>query len=130
LESFIKDTVAKVTKAMDNMQFSVALSSVWELVSRTNKYIDETEPWVLARNEDSKERLGNVMAHLAESLRVISVMLQPFLTEAPHEIYKQLGITDEKLRTWDSLAELGQIPTGTQVVKGDPIFPRLEMEEE
>src|SRR5699024_1532391 len=91
LEQFIEETVNKVTNAMDNMQFSVALASVWELVSRTNKYIDETEPWVLAREDDQKVRLGNVMAHLAESLRVISVMLQPFLTESPGEIRRQLG---------------------------------------
>ena len=130
LEAFMESTVTKVTEALDNMQFSVALSSIWDLVSRTNKYIDETEPWVLARDEDSRERLGNVMAHLAESLRVIAVMLRPFLTEAPREICQQLGITDENLQTWDSLKELGQIAAGTKVVKGDPIFPRLDMEEE
>jgi len=130
LEQFIEETVNKVTNAMDNMQFSVALASVWELVSRTNKYIDETEPWVLAREDDQKVRLGNVMAHLAESLRVISVMLQPFLTESPGEIRRQLGITDDSLQTWDSLMKLGEIPAGTKVVKGKPIFPRLEMEDE
>src|SRR5699024_7048653 len=72
----------------------------------------------------------NVMAHLAESLRIISVMLQPFLTEAPSEIYRQLGIDDATLQTWDSMDKLGQIPAGTKVRKGEPIFPRLEMEEE
>src|SRR5699024_11800108 len=77
LEQFIEETVNKVTKAMDNMQFSVALASVWELVSRTNKYIDETEPWGLAREDDRKVRLGNVMGELAETSRVIAVMLQP-----------------------------------------------------
>lgn len=130
LEQFMTQTVEKVTEAMDRMQFSVALSSIWELVGRTNRYIDETEPWVLAREDDNRERLGNVMAHLAESLRVISVMLQPFLTHAPKEICAQLGITDEALQTWDSLEEIGQIPAGIQVEKGEPIFPRLEMEEE
>src|SRR5699024_4354287 len=130
LESFIENTVDKVTEAMDKMQFSIALSSIWELVSRTNKYIDETEPWVLAREEGSRERLGNVMAHLAESLRIISVMLQPFLTEAPREIFKQLGINDAAFQTWDSMDVLGQISAGTKVEKGEPIFPRLEMEEE
>lgn len=130
LEQFMERTVQKVTKAMDDMQFSVALGSIWELVSRTNKYIDETEPWVLAREESERERLGNVMAHLVESLRVISVMLQPFLTESPKEICRQLGITDESLQTWESLNKFGLVAAGTKVEKGEPIFPRLEMEDE
>ena len=130
LENFMKETIDKVTKAMDDMQFSVALSSIWELISRTNKYIDENEPWVLAKDDTQRDRLGNVMAHLAESLRIIAVLLQPFLTEAPKEIFRQLGVTDTSLQTWDSLAEFGQIKAGTKVEKGDPIFPRLDMEEE
>ncbi len=130
LENFMKETIDKVTKAMDDMQFSVALSSIWELISRTNKYIDENEPWVLAKDDTQRDRLGNVMAHLAESLRIIAVLLQPFLTEAPKEIFRQLGVTDTSLQTWDSLAQFGQIEAGTKVEKGAPIFPRLDMEEE
>ena len=130
LEQFIKVTIEKVENAMDDMQFSVALASIWELISRTNKYIDETEPWILAKDEQKRERLGNVLAHLAESLRIISILLQPFLTEAPTQIRKQLGITDESLKTWDSMSQIGLIKAGTKVEKGNPIFPRLEMEEE
>src|SRR5690606_32191353 len=80
LENMAKDTIAEVEEAMENLQFSVALSSIWKYISRTNKYIDETEPWILAKDEAQKERLGNVMAHLAEALRKIAVLLQPFLT--------------------------------------------------
>lgn len=130
LEQFIRETIEKVTVAMDKMQFSTALSAIWDLISRTNKYIDETEPWVLAREEENKGRLGNVMAHLAESLRIISILLQPFLTEAPKQIGQQLGIKDEALQTWDSMQTIGKIPAGTKVEKGKPIFPRLEMEDE
>lgn len=130
LEQFIRETIEKVTEAMDKMQFSTALSAIWDLISRTNKYIDETEPWVLAREEENKGRLGNVMAHLAESLRIISILLQPFLTEAPKQIGQQLGIKDEALQTWDSMQTIGKIPAGTKVQKGKPIFPRLEMEDE
>ncbi|MFD1039896.1 methionine--tRNA ligase [Virgibacillus byunsanensis] len=130
LEEFAKETIGKVEDAMENMQFSVALSSLWQLVSRTNKYIDETEPWVLAKEEAKKERLGNVMAHLSESLRKVAVMIQPFLTEAPVEIFRQLGVTDETLQQWDSIYTDGQIKAGTRVQKGDPIFPRLEVEKE
>ncbi|NLI67327.1 MAG: methionine--tRNA ligase, partial [Bacilli bacterium] len=83
LEKTIKTTIDNVENAMDEMQFSVSLASIWELINRTNKYIDETEPWILAKDETKRERLGNVLAHLAESLRIIAVLLQPFLTEAP-----------------------------------------------
>nr|WP_026680166.1 methionine--tRNA ligase [Priestia megaterium] len=130
LEAFGKETIQKVEEAMENMQFSVALSSLWQLISRTNKYIDETEPWVLAKHEDQKERLGNVMAHLAEYLRKIAVMLQPFLTEAPTEIFRQLHVTEAALKEWDSIYSEGQISVGTKVQKGKPIFPRLDVDKE
>ncbi|WP_188456161.1 methionine--tRNA ligase [Virgibacillus oceani] len=130
LEQFAEETIAKVEDALENMQFSVALASLWQLISRTNKYIDETEPWILAKDDSKKARLGNVMAHLAESLRVAAVMLQPFLTEAPDEIFRQLGIQDNSLKVWDSVHKAGQIKAGTRVVKGNPIFPRLEVEDE
>ncbi|MCD5326086.1 MULTISPECIES: methionine--tRNA ligase [Pontibacillus] len=130
LETFAKETKEKVEQAMDHMEFSVALSSLWAFVSRTNKYIDETTPWVLAKDENKKERLGNVMAHLAESLRHIAVMLQPFMTRTPKLMFEQLGIEDERYAKWESLNTVGIIPAGTKVQKGQPIFPRLETEEE
>ncbi|TFJ93012.1 methionine--tRNA ligase [Lentibacillus salicampi] len=130
LEELQTETIKKVESAMDNMQFSVALSSLWQLISRTNKYIDETEPWILAKDEANKKRLGNVMAHLAESLRKVAIMLQPFLTEAPKEIFRQLGIDDTTLNEWDCVYENGQIKAGTNIQKGDPIFPRLEVDKE
>ncbi|MGM8365521.1 methionine--tRNA ligase [Virgibacillus sp. W0181] len=130
LEAFAKETIKKVEEAMENMEFSVALASLWQYISRSNKYIDETQPWILAKDEHKKERLGNVMAHLAESLRISAVMLQPFLTEAPAQIFKQLGITEKALQTWDSVYEQGQIKAGTATQKGNPIFPRLDVEQE
>ena len=125
-----QEVVSSYEEAMEKMEFSVALSSIWQLVSRTNKYIDETQPWNLAKAEETKPKLASVMVHLAESLRRIAVLLQPFLTRTPKEIFKQLGITDEMLKTWESLEQFGIIPSGTKVEKGQPIFPRLEMEEE
>ncbi|MFD2045587.1 methionine--tRNA ligase [Ornithinibacillus salinisoli] len=130
LEAFTKETIEKVEKALEDMQFSVALSSLWQLISRTNKYIDETEPWVLAKDDSKKDRLGNVMAHLADSLRIVAVMLQPFLTKSPTEIFKQLGITDDSLKEWDTVYNHGLIKAGTKVEKGHPIFPRLDVDEE
>ena len=124
-----KETVEKYEEAMEKMEFSVALTNIWQLVSRTNKFIDETKPWVLAKEEKTEE-LGSVMAHLAESLRITAVLLQPFLTQTPKKIFAQLNVTNEALQSWESLAAFGVIPAGTTVVKGEPIFPRLEMEKE
>ncbi|MGF9768416.1 methionine--tRNA ligase [Bacillus albus] len=130
LVTFAQDTLKKVEEAMENMEFSVALSSIWQLVSRTNKYIDETQPWVLAKDENDREKLASVMAHLAEVLRQTGIMLMPFLTVAPSKMFAQLGLTDEAHKSWESLSTIGCIPAGTKVEKGNPIFPRLEMEVE
>ncbi|MBD8005889.1 methionine--tRNA ligase [Bacillus norwichensis] len=125
------EVVQKYEEAMENMEFSVALASVWQLISRTNKYIDETEPWILARDEEKRHELGSVMVHLAESLRRAAILLQPFLTQTPKKTFEQLNIMDEQFQTWESLETFGNIPSQTKVVlKGKPIFPRLEMEEE
>ncbi|MFA2568036.1 methionine--tRNA ligase [Bacillus wiedmannii] len=130
LVTFAKDTLKKVEEAMENMEFSVALSSIWQLVSRANKYIDETQPWVLAKDENDREKLASVMAHLAEVLRQTGIMLMPFLTVAPSKMFAQLGLTEEAHKSWESLSTIGCIPAGTKVEKGNPIFPRLEMEVE
>jgi methionyl-tRNA synthetase len=131
LKQHAEQTVTKYEEAMEKMQFSVVLSELWSLVSRTNKYIDETSPWVLAKNEEDLPKLASVMAHLAESLRYIAVMLQPFMTSAPKQIAEQLGL-DSKLLSWETLASFGNvIPGETKVAeKGTPIFPRLENEVE
>ncbi|ETT88315.1 methionine--tRNA ligase [Viridibacillus sp. FSL R5-0477] len=124
------DTKMKYEENMEKMQFSVVLSDVWALVSRTNKYIDETAPWVLAKDEALKGQLATVMANLAESLRQIAVMIQPFMTIAPKQIMEQLGLGEELL-AWDTLETFGAIPSGKKVIeKGVPIFPRLDNEVE
>lgn len=125
-----KETVQKYEDAMEKMEFSVALTSVWQLISRCNKFIDETQPWVLAKDEEKKAVLADVMVHLAESLRRVAVLLKPFLTRTPDKIFAQLNVTSEALQTWESLEEFGQIPAGTKVVQGEPIFPRLELKDE
>ncbi|WP_163527967.1 methionine--tRNA ligase [Halobacillus ihumii] len=130
LEKLAKETRISVEHSLENMEFSVALADLWKLVSRTNKYIDETQPWILAKDDNKKARLGNVMAHLAESLRHIGVMLQPFLTHTPEKIFKQLGITQDEWKQWDSITEFKGLPQGTTVQKDEPIFPRLDAEEE
>jgi methionyl-tRNA synthetase len=129
LVAFSQNTVKKYEEAMDKMEFSIALTSLWQFISRTNKYIDETQPWVLAKDEVNQDQLASVMVHLAESLRLTAVLLKPFLTETPLKIFSQLGITNESLQTWDSIANFGQI-NEAQVNKQAPIFPRLEVEDE
>lgn len=122
--------VRKMEEAMEQMEFSVALSAIWQFISRSNKYIDETQPWVLAKDEAKRRELASVMTHLIESLRIASVMLQPFLTQAPHKVWAQLGISAGELTTWDSIRTFGIIPAGTKLSKGEPIFPRLDAEQE
>ncbi|MFJ7733561.1 methionine--tRNA ligase [Lysinibacillus sp. NPDC097231] len=121
----------KYEESMEKMQFSVVLADLWTLVSRTNKYIDETQPWVLAKEESDKPKLGAVMRNLAESLHQIAVMLQPFMTSTPKRIIEQLGL-DDKFLAWDTIETFGNtIPANIKVVeKGIPIFPRLESEVE
>ncbi|MDL5613956.1 methionine--tRNA ligase [Bacillus halotolerans] len=129
LSSVAEETVKSYEKAMENMEFSVALSTLWQLISRTNKYIDETAPWVLAKDPEKEKELQSVMYHLAESLRISAVLLQPFLTKTPVKMFEQLGITDNALKAWDSITAFGQLKD-TKVQKGEPLFPRLEAEEE
>ncbi|MBP3907850.1 MAG: methionine--tRNA ligase [Turicibacter sp.] len=131
LEDFIKTTVEKVEKNFEDMQFSIVLADIWALVARTNKYIDETAPWVLAKDEANKEKLASVMNHLAESLRQIAIMIEPFMPHTTPQIFAQLGIEGEASKVWDSLTKFDTLATGTKVVeKGTPIFPRLEVEVE
>ncbi|RRJ66492.1 methionine--tRNA ligase [Paenibacillus oralis] len=125
-----EETVRKVEEVMENMEFSIALTHIGAFISRTNKYIDETQPWVLAKDEAKRAELASVMVHLAESLRFASILLQPFLTQAPAKIWAQLGIAPGELTTWESLHTFGLIPAGMKLVKGEPIFPRLDAEQE
>ncbi|WP_163114160.1 methionine--tRNA ligase [Bacillus velezensis] len=129
LSSVAGETVKAYEKAMENMEFSVALSTLWQLISRTNKYIDETAPWVLAKDQEKEKELRSVMYHLAESLRISAVLLQPFLTQTPEKMFAQLGVEDQSLKAWDSIQTFGQLKNA-KVKKGEPLFPRLEAEEE
>ncbi len=119
---------------MDNLRFSDALESLWNLIRRTNKYIDETQPWILGKefkdDKEKEERLRSVLYNLSESLRIISIMLWPFMPRTPKKIWEQLGISDDNILDFDSAGEWGQIKPGQQVKKDKPLFPRLEIEEE
>lgn len=126
IEALALETKAKYDAAMENLQYSVALQEVWKLISRTNKYIDETTPWILIKDETQKELLESVMYHLVENIRFASVLLRPFLTEAPTKIFNQLNIQDPTLFEFASLDAYGKIKDLKVVEKATPIFPRLD----
>ncbi|WP_188883272.1 methionine--tRNA ligase, partial [Alicyclobacillus cellulosilyticus] len=117
--------VDEMAAAMDDLQFSVALAAVWKLVGRANKYIDETAPWALHKNGEFA-RLHTVMYTLCEVIRVIAVLISPFLPRTAARIFAQYGVAPE-LQTWESLRPFGRAAAGTPVATGEPLFPRLDV---
>lgn len=122
------ETPGVVEGMMEELDFSRALEAVWKLVRRTNKYVDETMPWILAKEEGKKPRLDTVLYNLSESLRIVSILIKPFMEETSNTIRKQLGIKEEA--HWKMAGEWGIISDNTKINKGDIIFPRLDIEEE
>ncbi len=120
----------KVETFMNALSFSDALSAIFELVSFCNKYIDINAPWNLAKDEANKQRLATVLCHLAEALRIVAILLSPVLTQNSPKILDQLGIKDEGLMSYQSAYQFGVIPEGTQVSKGDALFPRIVEEQD
>ncbi len=129
LAELASETKSLVEASMDAMQFSTALTDLWKFVSRTNKYIDETAPWVLAKEESNAPRLGRVMYNLCEALRHISIMLAPFLPDTSDKIAAVLGLSEEQ-RTWQSLDKWGALCPTAEIGKTDPIFPRIDAAKE
>jgi len=130
LKKIVLETPSKVEELLDKLQFSSALSEIWKAISRTNKYIDETMPWKLAKDESNKARLAGVIYNLAESLRIVSILLQPFMPETPEKIWQQLGIEDKSILEWENSKNWGLYPVGAKVNKGDVIFPRIDIKKE
>ncbi|HHY04239.1 MAG TPA: methionine--tRNA ligase [Thermoanaerobacterales bacterium] len=126
LTSMAEKLPENVEKLMNDLEFSGALQEIWKFVRRANKYIDETMPWKLAKDETKKDRLDTVLYNLAEVLRIISVHISPFMPNTPEKIRKQLGITDESLSTWESVKTFGKLPSGLTTAKKEIIFPRIE----
>ncbi len=119
-----------VQKQMDALQFSLALQEIWKLVGECNKYIDVTQPWVLGKTEETRPRLQTVLYILAECVRFIGVLVTPFMPKTPERIYEQLGVNDDALKTWESLAAFGALKAGTAVKKGEALFPRIDIEKD
>ncbi len=114
---------------MEKYAFQNALAEVFAVIARANKYIDETAPWVLAKNEADKPRLARVLYDLAETLRVCLVLLRPFLPGTCEKAFAQLGV-GEDLQTWDSAAAFGALPAAAALHKGENIFPRIDAAKE
>ena len=121
---------ALVSEQMDKLQFSQALVEIWKVIGECNKYIDLTQPWVLGKDPEKKDRLANVLLTLAECVRFVAVLIQPFMPSTPARIFEQLGVRDEALKAWDSLSAFGQLPAGIKVCKGDALFPRIDVKKE
>ncbi|MFL2063566.1 methionine--tRNA ligase [Latilactobacillus sakei] len=129
LQATATQTIAQYSTLMDQLKFSDALDTIWQLISRANKYIDETEPWVLAKDDSRKAELDSVLAHLAESLRIVALLLQPVMTHAPREMFAQLGLDFDQEAQREMV--YGNFPEAIKVIaKGTPIFPRLDLDEE
>lgn len=123
-------TAGRVEERMDKLDFSNALEEIWKLIRRTNKYIDETAPWVLAKNESDKPALTTVLYNLAESIRIVSVLIQPFMVHTSRKIWEQIGIQEGEITNWDSAMTFGLLPVATKVAKGESLFPRIDIPKE
>ena len=114
---------------MEKYAFQDALMDVFGLISRANKYIDETKPWVLGKDESQKARLARVMYNLLESIRISAVLLTPFIPDTAEKIFDQIG-AGEDARAWESAAIFGVLPADVTIHRGENLFPRIDMEKE
>jgi len=119
-----------VEKAMNALQFSGALTEIWKLVGECNRYIDQTTPWILAKNEADRPRLGTVLYVLLECARIVAVLISPTMPRTPERIFQQIGVTDEALKTWESIKTFGGARPGSTVKKGEALFPRIDIAKE
>ncbi|MGN0518465.1 MAG: methionine--tRNA ligase [Acutalibacteraceae bacterium] len=119
----------KYINNMDGFQFSNALADIWRLIARSNKYIDETMPWALGKDESKRARLAAVLYNLCESLRIVATLIEPFMPLTTPKILEQLGVTAE-LASWDNADKWGILPSDTVIKKGETLFPRIDVEKE
>lgn len=130
LKDIALSVAPKLEEYMNNLDFSNGLEEIWKLIRRTNKYIDETTPWILAKEEDKKDRLATVLYNLSESIRIISVLIRPFMEDTSNSIWRQLGLDHGQGTEWNDLFDWGKLPTGLKVKKDGVMFPRLKIDEE
>lgn len=126
LKTVITSLKNKVEENFDKLEINNALIEIWKGISRANKYIDETMPWVLAKDESKKDRLETVIYNLLESIRIIAVLLQPVMIKTPQSIFNQLSISSEEFTNWESSKSFMEYPNGIAVKKEQNLFPRIE----
>lgn len=123
-----KETIINFENYMDDLKTNAAISEIWKLISKANKYIDLSMPWILAK-EENKDRLNQVLYNLVETIRIIAIPLQCFFVDTPKKIFNQIGVKSNEI-SWDTSKEFGVIKDGTKVSKGEILFPRIEKTEE
>ena len=126
LENVALEAYKKASESFDNLDFSNGLAEVWKIVNRGNKYIDETAPWVLAKNPEDKERLGTVLYNLIEAIRIITIMIQPAMPSVAAKVQEQIPYDFNKAQ-WDEAGVWGKMETGVKLVKGASLFPRIDL---
>ncbi len=127
-EEFTNNQIKKVEELLEKYELSYALQEIWAIISRTNKYIDETRPWELAKDGET-EKLKSSMYHLIENIRKVGIILLPFMEETAQNLLKQIGVPEE-LQKWDSLKDYEKLRDVKVIEKGEPLFMRKNMEEE
>ncbi|WP_069871582.1 methionine--tRNA ligase [Fusibacter sp. 3D3] len=117
-------------KKMDNLDFSGALEEIWKVIRRTNKYIDETMPWALAKDEANASQLDSVLYNLMDNIRLISILIQPFMIHTSRGIWTQIGLVEGEATQWEAVKEANLYPVGTKIEKGESLFPRIDIKAE
>ena len=130
LIALAESTPGKARQHMDELQFSLALQDIWQLVGECNRYIDVNAPWVLVKTDEGKERLKTVLYVLCECIRIVAILIAPTMPRTPARIYEQLGIAEGELTGWESASRFGLLPAGTKVQKGEALFPRIDVKKE
>ncbi|MDR2656755.1 MAG: methionine--tRNA ligase [Oscillospiraceae bacterium] len=130
LESHLLTLPSEIESNMDALQFSAALAAIWRVIGECNKYIDQTTPWILAKDPGKRGRLATVLYYLAEAARFVAVLISPFMPGTPRRIFEQLGIAEPGLKDWASLKSLTPNIVGNTVTKGDALFPRIDIKKE
>ena len=130
LIALAEGTPDRARQHMDELQFSLALQDVWQLVGECNRYIDVNAPWVLAKTDEGRERLKTVLYVLCECIRIVAILIAPTMPRTPARIYEQLGIAEGELTGWESASRFGLLPAGAKVQKGEALFPRIDVKKE
>lgn len=130
LEQYTIYQIDRFEEKWNNYEIANSLQEIWNLIARTNKYIDETEPWALAKEEENVKKLESCMYHLIENLRKIAILISSFMSDTAENIFRQIGIEKNPMKVWKNLKEYDKIENIKVIKKGEPIFMRLNAEEE